>query len=96
MRIRELWKWFLKEQEELQNRTGKYANYNSVSIFKIQNFCTIKQDELYNNKNRRDFSFKESSLFFLISILKKGMPFLTSNFEKYFPFFLKGGNALYL
>ena len=37
---------------------------------------------------------KKSS--FLISILKKGMPFLTSNFEKYFPFFLKGDDALYL
>lgn len=32
---------------------------------------------------------------FLTSILKKGMPFLTSNFEKYFPLFLKGDNALY-
>lgn len=63
MRIRELWKWFLQEQEELQHRNGKYANYNSVSIFKIQNFLTIKQDELYNNKNRGDFSFKDSSFF---------------------------------
>ena len=32
MRIRELWKWFLQEQEELQHRNGKYANYNKLSL----------------------------------------------------------------
>ena len=43
-----------------------------------------------------EISLLKNLPFFLISIFKKGMPFLTSNFEKYFPFFLKGGNALYL
>ena len=42
-----------------------------------------------------EISLLKTLPFFLISVLKKGMPFLTSNFEKYFPLFLKGDNALY-
>ena len=42
-----------------------------------------------------EISLLKTLPFLLISILKNGMPFLTSNFEKYFPLFLKGDNALY-
>ena len=88
MEITELKKKFLKEQEELGKRTGKYTNCKSLSIPKVCHFLSIKQDELHNNKYKGKYFLKEYS-FFLLGFQKREMSFLLV-LRRTFIFSLKG------
>lgn len=62
---------------------------NQSPFLKYTIFFRVKQNKLYNNEYKGKHFLKRIFLF-LISLLKKGVSFLTFNFEKYFQIFSKG------